>query len=562
MFGKKSLRMVSLAVVVLMTMSLVFGAASAQDAKVLVLGWEQEPAKLNPVGDMTFGSLIDQFVRRDVWNWDTEYDIFPVMVEEIPTLDNGLVTTNDAGNTVVTYKLREGMKWSDGEDITSADCAMWHEIAMDPTTGSVQRGSYPDVVESFEIVDDLTFVMTYNVPWPDFQTNATASCGLFPEHIFRSILDTDGNFDQAPFFSGQGVVGYGPYVFDNWAVGSQITLTKNPLWDGEEPGFDQVVLRFITDTAQMVNAFEAGEIDAAFNFADDLVDSYSAVSGAEVFKTDGVYGDAIWMNVANGGHPALGDPMVREGIIRAIDRESMALDLVGPGVGVPPSWKSPQYWPDDLPFWGYDPEAAVQLLDEAGWTDSNGDGTRDKDGTELVLRFFTTNRQIRMDYQVVIQEYLNEVGIGTQLLPVPATILFAEFKDRGILSTGDFDLAIFALSTDPLGPAFDAAEWFGCRGIPTAENPSAGSNGWGSCDPEFDALDLQILSTVDPEERLALSHDAQHHFFNMGMWHGLYLRPTWYAVDGTTVAVDDSMKHLGTLASNWFNNIEHWKPAS
>ena len=560
MFEKKSLRILSLCLVILTMMSLIVGAVNAQDEKVLVIGWEQEPPKLSPVGDNTFGSLIDGFTRRDVWAWDTNYNIYPEMVTEVPTLDNGRVTTNDKGNTVVHYTLREGMKWSDGEPITTADCLITHQITMDPTTGSIQRGSYPDVVESFDVIDDYNFDLTYNVPWPDFQSNAYASCGALPAHVFQPVLDDTGNIDNSPFFDGQGVVGYGPYQFDTWDVGSQITLTKNPNWDGQEPAFDKIILRFITDTAQMVNAMDAGEIDMAFNFSDDLVDKYSAIANTEVFKTDGVYGDAIWMNVGNGGHPALSDPKVREGIIRAIDRKSMAEDLVGPGVGVPLSWVSAQYWGDDLPYWDYDVDMANSLLDEAGWVDSNGDGTRDKDGTELVLRFFTTTRQIRMDYQVVIQEYLQAVGVGVQLLPVPSNILFGEFKDRGILDTGDFDLAIFALSTNPLSPAFDAPDWFGCGGIPSVDNP-AGSNGWGSCDPEFDALDLQILSTVDPAERLNLAHEAQQHFFNMGFWHGLYLRPTWYAIDTSVVTVDDAVKGMGTLSSNWFQNIENWKPA-
>jgi peptide/nickel transport system substrate-binding protein len=267
MFAKKYRRLLILSLVAVLMMSLVLGATNAQDEKVLVIGWEQEPPKLAPVGDNTFGSLIDGFIRRDVWAWDTAYNVYPEMVEEVPSLDNGLVTTNDAGNTVVTFHLRQGLKWSDGEPITTADCAITNEIYMDPTTGSVQRGSYPDVVESFETPDDYTVVLTYNTPFPDFQSNAYATCGQFPEHIFRPILDSEGNFDNAPFFSGQGVVGYGPYTLESWDVGSQITLVKNANWDGQSPAFDRIILRFITDTAQMVNAFEAGEIDAAFNFS-------------------------------------------------------------------------------------------------------------------------------------------------------------------------------------------------------------------------------------------------------------------------------------------------------
>lgn len=557
----KSLRFVTLALFLLL---LTVGVVGAQGESVLVIGWEQEPPKLSPWADNTFGSLIYGFTNRDLWDWDVNRQIYPIMAAEIPSFDNGGVVTLENGNTQVTVNLREGMKWSDGEPVTTADCLFWHELMMDPTKGSVQRGNYPDVVESFQVVDANTFVITYNKPWPDWSNDAPPACYL-PAHVLQPVLDAEGTIDNAVFGSGEGVVGYGPYVFESWTVGSQITLVKNPLWDLEPAKFDKVILRFITDTAQMLNALEAGEVDVTFNWSDDLVDSYSAINGVEVFKTDGVYGDAIWMNVGNykgtgQPHPMLGDPLVREAIVRAIDRVTIAEELVAPGVGVPKSWTPEQFWAPDLPFWDYDVEKANALLDEAGWVDSNGNGTRDKDGMEMVLRFFTTTRQIRMDYQVVIQEYLNEVGVGTQLLPVPSNILFASFNDRGILDTGDFDLAIFALSSNALSPAFSAPDWFGCDQTPNAEDPT-GKNGWGSCNPEFDRLDLEVAQTVDPEKRLELAHQAQKEFFNMGFWHGLYLRPTWYAFDTTAVVVDENVKNLGTLASNYFNHIEYWQPA-
>mgnify|MGYP005841325279 CR=1 FL=1 len=552
--NRKWTRLTGVLLAASLMLTLLVGVAQAQE-NILVIGWEQEPSLLTPRSDMAFASLVANFYARDVWSWDVNRQIFPVMVEEIPTIENGLARTLDNGNTQVTYKLKPGLKWSDGQPITSADCAFFHELMMDPARLTFQRASYPDVVESFEVVDDLTFVLTYNTPFPDFQTNATAGCYL-PKHVFA---DTAGNLDNHPYFSGQGVVGYGPYTFGEWVIGSQITLNKNPNWDGEEPGFDRVILRFITDSAQMRNALQAGEIDVAFNFSDDQVDGYAAIPGVEVFGTPGVFGDAIWMNIANGGHPALTDVNVRKAIIHGIDRVSLAEDLIGPGTAVPKSWYPEQFWPEDLPRLDYDVDLANQLLDEAGWVDSNGNGTRDKDGVELVLRFFTTTRQLRMDYQVVIQEYLNEIGVGTQLLPVPANILFADFTQRGILDTGDFDLAIFALSAGPLTPYADAPDWFGCDGVPTPENPN-GNNGWGFCDPRYDELDLLVGKTVDPVERKKYSDEAITRFYEGQFWHGLYLRQTWYAIDTTTID-PATAKDVGTLSSNYFNKIEFWKPA-
>ncbi len=555
-----------------------FGSlASAQD-NTLVIGWEQEPPLLNPRSDLAFAVLMQPFYARGLWDWDLERNIFPVMAAEIPTLDNGRVTTLENGNTQVTISLREGLLWSDGEAITVDDCLFWHEILMDPTKGTIQRTSYPEVVESLEKVDDLTMVVTYNRPWPDFQSQAVPVCS-YPEHVLGPSLEADGTIDNAPYFSGQGVVGYGPYVLSEWVVGDSMTFDVNPTWDGAAPGFNRVVLRFITETAQMQNAMQAGEIDVAFNWSDDQVAAYSAIEGTEVFSTPGVFGDAVWMNLGNGGNPALADINVRRAIIHATDRAAMAEALVGPGIEVPRSWYPEQFWPaeSDLPLVEYNVDGARELLTAAGWIDDNGDETDENtedtptpriaqdvagvaDGTPLILRFFTTTRQVRIDYQLLIQGYLNEVGISTQLLPVPATILFAGFLERGILTTGDFDMAIFALSSNPLSPFADAPTWFGCDNIPSAEDPN-GNNGWGVCSPEFDALDLEVGSTLDPAERLAKAQEAQEALFGQQFWHGLYLRPTWYAINTARVTVDDNVRNVGTLSGNYFNQIELWQPA-
>jgi peptide/nickel transport system substrate-binding protein len=559
-------RILGIALVLVMMLTLVVGV-KAQDEVVIVIGWEQEPPLLSPRSDMAFAQMLDHMWARDVWNWDTERNIYPIMVEAIPTVENGMVTTNDAGNTVVTYKLRQGMVWSDGEPITADDCMFGHQLYMTPEALTFQRGSYPDVVESVEKVDDLTVAMTYNAPWPDYQTDGVLVCG-WPQHILGPELAEKGNLDDSAFWTGQGVVGYGPYLFGDWVIGDSITFTRNPNWDGQQPAIDTIVVRFITDTAQMLNALDAGEIDLAFNFSDDLIPSYSAIEGVNVFSTDGVFGDAIWMNVGNGGHPALSNINVRQAIIHAIDRVTLAQELVTPTASVPKSWYSEKFWPEDLPMLEYNVDLANQLLTEAGWVDSDENPATPRvssgvegvtDGFPLVLRFYTTTRQIRMDYQVAIQEYLNAVGVSTLLNPVPANLLFGDFLEGGILDTGDFDLAIFALSSGPLTPFANAPEWFGCGGVPTAENPN-GNNGWGWCDPEWDALDLEVGKTVDEAARLELAQEAIRHFYEGQFWHGLYLRQTHYALSNKFDV--ESAKGVGTLASNYFNKIEFWQPAS
>lgn len=562
----KFTRFLNLVLVVVLVATVLGGAALAQDEVVIVIGWEQEPPSIWPLVNMVFASAMDPLVRRDVWDFEgVDAVATPVMVTEIPSFENGRVSLNDAGNTVVSYTLREGMLWSDGTPITTADCAMAHRIWSDVTTGNFQRGLYPEVVESLEVVDDYNFVFTYNVPYVDFVTGVSASCGTFPAHVYGPILDSVGNIDSAPFLFPNGVtdlVGYGPYVFDSWAIGQQVTWVRNPNWgvnDFEKaPAVDVVIARFIPDAAQMRNSLDVGDIDLAFAIPFDLVAGYRELDGIEIWSTPGVVQDALWINMYENGnqHPALKDINVRMALVHALDREEMIATLYDPTGTVPPNYFHRNWVPDDLGTLAYDPDLANQLLDEAGWVDTNGDGVRDNgEGLSLTLRFYTTTLQLRMDFQLLMQQYWEEVGVAVQLLPVPAGVLFADFSGRGIVSTGDFDLALFALTNSPLTPDIPIY-WFGCDMI---QNPSGG-NGYGFCDPEFDALVPLIASTVDPEQRMEYVHDAVRRLSGAQFWHGLFTRNNFYAVN-TSRFDPSSMYNVGVLSSNFFNRIEFWEPA-
>jgi peptide/nickel transport system substrate-binding protein len=200
------------------------------------------------------------------------------------------------------------------------------------------------------------------------------------------------------------------------------------------------------------------------------------------------------------------------------------------------------------------------MLDEAGWVDSNGDGTRDKDGVELAnLRLVTTENELRNNYQLVVQEALTEVGIGTEVQIIPATTLFASFNDRGTLTTYEWELAIFANSSQALAPVSDADSYY-CSGIPSAENPD-GFNPWQFCVDRYDEVDQLIASTLPGPERDALVSEAVTLFHEGYFWHALRLRATWWAVNSNVIDVASAQPNLGTLSTNYFNQVELWQPA-
>jgi peptide/nickel transport system substrate-binding protein len=299
------------------------------------------------------------------------------------------------------------------------------------------------------------------------------------------------------------------------------------------------------------------------------------MANVETFYTPGVYVDAIWMNSGPYAFPAMQDVRVREALVTAIDRRSIAEQFAGEGAGqsLTRAWVPAAFTPPDLPFREYDQEKARQMLTEAGWVDADGDegpgvarptprvsqGVEGvEDGTEFILRFYTTPVIPRPDIQTVIQAQLAQVGVRTQLFVVNGpTILFASRNERGVLNNGDYDLAMYALSNSPLSPN-GSVDNFHCAGIPSAENPEGRNSTW-FCNPEYDRLDTLVATTIDPDKRLEYRFQAEPLFYAAAVWHSIRPRNQWYAVRSDRWNVD-SMKDMGTLSNNYFNRAEYWEP--
>lgn len=604
-----------LAVVAMLALLVVSSGAHAQGV-TMVIGWEQEPDLPSPLSNSAFSTYLTNFYARDVWKFvGNDRHIVAEMLEEVPSPENGLVTyadvqvdidgdgaLEDAQAPVVTYRLRQGMLWSDGEPVTSADCMFYHNLMMQPNPlDSWQRGDYPAVVAGAEIVDDYTIVLTYNKPFPDYLTDVSLSCA-FPAHKFLGdnaagfTMDTDGdgvfdaNIDEAPYFDGftpGEVVGYGPYILSEYTVGSNAVWTRNPNWGINSfevvPAIDTIITQWILESEQMENSLEVGDIDMAYNFAGDVTSDadgnpvgYYAMDNVAVFSTPGVYVDGIWLNSGPFAFAAMQDVRVREALIHAINRRGIADQFAGPGAGeaLTRAWVPPQFTPPDLPFREYDVELARQLLTDAGWVDDDGDESADnaapslrvsqgvegvEDGTPIILRFYTTPVIPRPDIQTVIQAQLAQVGVRTQLFVVNGpTVLFASFAERGVLNTGAYDIAMYALSNNPLSPN-GSADNFRCSGIPSNENPE-GRNGTWFCDAEYDRLDFLVSVTNDPTERLQYRYEAEPLFYNAAVWHSIRPRLQYYAVRSDRFN-PESMFEMGTLSGNYFNQVEYWQVA-
>jgi len=228
-----------------------------------------------------------------------------------------------------------------------------------------------------------------------------------------------------------------------------------------------------------------------------------------------------------GGHPALADVKVRQAIAYAIDKEAITTDLLL-GLTDPAAtlWENTPYADPSLKPYPYDPEKAKSLLDEAGWTDTNGDGTRDKDGLELVLTYGTNQREIRKQVQAVIQQQLADVGIGSELKNYESDIFFGSFGEGGPMAKGELDM--FEFSNTTAFPDPDSVD-FSCTEIPSDEQPQ-GANYSAFCDQELDDLVNLQRRQADPAARIETFHQISKLTYDKMYWLGLWDDPDLYAV--------------------------------
>jgi len=248
------------------------------------------------------------------------------------------------------------------------------------------------------------------------------------------------------------------------------------------------------------------------------------------------------------GHPALQDSKVRQAIALAFDREALVKDLLlGATAPAATYWDNTPYNDPSLKPWPFDPEKAKQLLDEAGWKDSNGDGVRDKNGVELVLKYGTTTREIRKDTQAVAQQQLADVGVKLDLLNYESDTFFGGYAEGGPAATGQLD--IFQYSTAAFFPDPDTAEWL-CSSIPTDATPD-GTNWMRLCDKDLDALFQKQATQVDAAERQKTFHEITKLIFDKVYFLGLWQDPDIWGVS-------DRLQNVKFSGTTPFFNITEW----
>ena len=399
-----------------------------------------------------------------------------------------------------TYKLRDGLKWSDGKPLTAEDIAWTINTARKEEW---LNHSATTVNLTATAPDPKTVVIKSSVPDPKLPT---MDVYILPKHIWGKLTAEERNT-----YEGLDGVGSGPFVLEKFEKGQFTRFKANPNFWGGKPAVDKVVLRKFNNPDAMVAALKTGELDAAWNIPGS---AFLQLKKDPNIVTNEGYQGAFAEVAINGGdglkkpHPALLDPEVRKAIAHAIDRETL-VDRVLSGLGEPEHTISPSpdlSWIPELTedqIYEFDLDKARSILEEAGYKDTDDDGVREMPGGGRPLNF---RYMVRSDGETgppineFVSGWLDEIGIAT------TEKVANDDQLTQIIGEGDYDM--FAWTWTPFVDPDTMLDYMTCKQIASdPEDPTNYYNDANYCDKEYDRLYQQQKVELDPEKRREIVHE-------------------------------------------------------
>ncbi|MGI8854662.1 MAG: peptide ABC transporter substrate-binding protein [Thermomicrobiales bacterium] len=433
----------------------------------------------------------------------------PVLAKEIPSVQNGELA---ADGTSVTWKLKDGVVWSDGQPFTASDVVFTWKWEMDPKNGGTNTTHY-DLIKDITAVDPTTAKITFKEATPVWYLPFVGSQGaVLPEHILKDCPNvTQCAYNQKP-------IGTGPFVVTEFASGDHVNYIANDKFrEPNAPWYAKVELKGGGDSGTSLKAVQTGQEDYAWNVQVEpaLLKQFQD-SGNTLEIIGGASTEKIYVNFAdpttdvNGEKSSpqsknafFADKNVRQAVALAIDRKSIADNLYGIA-GAATNTVIPTVW-QGAP-WKFDPKAANDLLDQAGWQ-KGSDGIREKAGKKLSITFRTSVTPVRDKESQIVKSNLKDVGIAVDLRPVDSSVFFGQPDNVDALGRFQTDLEMYTNGT-----AFPDTQSYQANFA--SDQIAQKSNGWKLAqvmrwvNPEYDQTIKQMNSTLDPVKRVELFKQA------------------------------------------------------
>jgi len=440
----------------------------------------------------------------------------------IPTVANGGIAKDF---TTVTWKLRQGVKWSDGTAFSADDVVFTYRYQCDPATGATTFGRC-DGVQSVASPDPSTVVVTYRSPHPFvYQWGVGTGGAILQRDQYRSCVGTNAGdcpADKRP-------IGTGPFKVRDFRPGDVVTFDANDNFrDPNKPFFRSVTWKAGSDPEAAARAaFQAGDIDYAWNLQVDATTLRNMAQNSQSANLVTVFGSSVErleLNFANPDpalgdnraepdtkHPFFTDKAVRRALAMATNRDGIAERLFGKDLfgratcnvlAAPDSISSPNTKGFDV--CRFDLSAANDELERAGWT-KGADGVRAKGGVKLKVLFQTNVNARRENIQLVLKKDWESVGFQVDLRSESFTSFFTNTSPGGA-NRFWADVQLYADGGDP-DPTAYLSHW-------ASEQRASRSNNWllanraRYSNKDFDAMLGQLRTEVDPGKRAQIAVQA------------------------------------------------------
>lgn len=488
----------STALVILVAITMLTGCtqtANTSGMNNLRVGWTSEPDILNPLTSYSTESMqITNLVYETLLAYDTDLKPYPALAESYEYSEDGLTAT---------YHLRHDVKWQDGEAFTAADVVSSFQIVMDYEIGPAAQ--FATAVASVTAPDDYTVEIKYNEKQA---FNIALALQILPEHIWGNM-----SADEIELFANETPIGTGPMKFVDWKKGSTLTLARSETYHGDPAGPDQIIFIQYGNEDVLAQALKAGEVDIITEVSPTVWEGLEGAKNVNAVSLDSFSFHMIGINSyaseKSGGNPMLRDVTVRQALNYAIDRNQL-VEIALAGHGNPGDTIIPLGMGD----WHYvvpveeqindKPEKAKQLLDAAGYVDTDSDGIREKDGVPMEFRLYAIeSTTVDVRAAQIFRDACAEIGVSLVLTTMDENTMGGAIFDP---ETADFDLFVWGWDTNFLDPG-------DLLSIPLT-NQFGNNNDMYYSNPLYDELYVQQSQELDQAKRSEIVHEMQKIFYN------------------------------------------------
>lgn len=457
------------------------GMIPARDPYTLNVHMGAEPGTLNPItATDAYSHAINLRIYETLVDRDYEtLDVVPLLAERWEISPDKLR---------FRFHLRRGVTWSDGVEFTADDVVYSFRTMKDPKTACAQlKVYYLDIIDCIK-VDRYTVEFLYSRPY----YLALIFCGgmpIVPKHVFDDGTDFNTHkHNRLP-------VGTGPYRFEGWVTGKQISLVLNERYRGKKPQIRRVVYRFVSEPSVALQMLKKGNLDVMGVREIVWVRQTGSQKFQENFYKLKYYLASFSYIGWNAARPFFSDRRVRLAMTHLINRKAILEKLMfGLGeVVTGPFYIFGKSYNHDLEPWPYDPPRGRQLLAEAGWTDSDGDGILDRDGKKFSFTFtMSSGSKFAERLASIMKEDLARAGIEMEINRYEWAVFINKIQNR------DFDATSLGWS-DPDFQDDPYQIWH-------SSQIKGGSNYVGFNNPEADRIIEQARREFNEERRIAMYH--------------------------------------------------------